>query len=150
MADSRMNNRISPFSDLAGRVVIVTGAAAGIGLSISNAFAKQGCQLALLDVNETSLTETAKRLEKSGTHVITVTGSVPELETARHTCAEAVRQYGHIDVLSRWAMSRADLASVVLQSTKTFLRSLSRWAMSRADLPSSAIRFATSANQSAA
>jgi NAD(P)-dependent dehydrogenase (short-subunit alcohol dehydrogenase family) len=94
-----MNNRISPYSDLAGRVVIVTGAAAGIGLSISNAFAEQGCQLALLDVNETSLTETAKRLEKSGTHVITVAGSVAEPETARRTCAEAVRQYGRIDVL---------------------------------------------------
>jgi hypothetical protein len=59
-AGSRMNNRISPFSDLAGRLVIVTGAAAGIGLSISNAFAEQGCQLVLLHVNETSLTETAK------------------------------------------------------------------------------------------
>jgi len=79
-----MNNRISPFSDLTGRVVIVTGAAAGIGLSISNAFAEQGCQLVLLDVNETSLTETAKSLEKSGTHVITVAGSVAEPETARH------------------------------------------------------------------
>jgi NAD(P)-dependent dehydrogenase (short-subunit alcohol dehydrogenase family) len=55
--------------------------------------------LVLLDVNETSLTETAKRLEKSGTHVITVTGSEAEPETARPTCAEAVRQYGHIDVL---------------------------------------------------
>ena len=87
-----MNNRISPFSDLAGRVVIVTGAAAGIGLSISNAFAEQGCQLVLLDADETSLTETAKRLEKSGTHVITVAGSVAEPETARHICAEAVRQ----------------------------------------------------------
>ena len=94
-----MNNRISPFSDFAGRVVIVTGAAAGIGLSITNAFAEQGCQLVLLDVNETSLTETAKSLEKSGTHVITVAGSVAEPETARHICAEAVRQYGRIDVL---------------------------------------------------
>jgi len=94
-----MNNRISPFSDLAGRVVIVTGAAAGIGLSMSNAFAEQGCQLVLLDVNETSLTEMAKSLEKSGTHVITVTGSVAEPETARQICAEAVRQYGHLDVL---------------------------------------------------
>ena len=55
--------------------------------------------MVLLDVNETALTETANRLEKSGTHVITVTGSVAEPETARHTCAEAVRQYGHIDVL---------------------------------------------------
>ena len=34
-----MNNRISPFADLAGRVVIVTGAAAGIGLGLSYAFA---------------------------------------------------------------------------------------------------------------
>jgi NAD(P)-dependent dehydrogenase (short-subunit alcohol dehydrogenase family) len=96
---SHMNNRISPFADLAGRVVIVTGAAAGIGLGLSYAFAEQGCQLVLLDVNETSLTEVAKRIEKSGTHVITVAGSVADPETVRHTCAEAVRQYGRIDVL---------------------------------------------------
>ena len=51
-----MNDRVSPFSDLAGRVVIVTGAAAGIGLGLSNAFAEQGCQLVLIDVNEALLT----------------------------------------------------------------------------------------------
>jgi NAD(P)-dependent dehydrogenase (short-subunit alcohol dehydrogenase family) len=72
-----MNNRISPFANLAGRVVIVTGAAAGIGLGLSYAFAEQGCQLVLLDVNEPPLTEVAKRIEKSGTQ-ITVAGSVPE------------------------------------------------------------------------
>jgi hypothetical protein len=49
---SHMNNRISPFADLAGRVVIVTGAAAGIGLGLSYAFAEQGCQLVLLPPEE--------------------------------------------------------------------------------------------------
>jgi NAD(P)-dependent dehydrogenase (short-subunit alcohol dehydrogenase family) len=94
-----MKARVPEFADLGGRVVIVTGAAAGIGLGLSNLFAEQGCQLVLIDLNETALTEIAKRFEKSGTHVIIVAGSATEPETIRHSCSEAVRQYGRIDVL---------------------------------------------------
>jgi NAD(P)-dependent dehydrogenase (short-subunit alcohol dehydrogenase family) len=82
------------------------GAAAGIGLGLSCAFAEQGCQLVLLDINEASLSEVAKRVENSGTNVIVVAGSVAEPETVRHTCAEAVRQYGRSRTLRRTAKER--------------------------------------------
>lgn len=44
--------------NLNGRVVLVTGAAAGVGQLCAVAFAKQGCHLVLWDVDEAGLTET--------------------------------------------------------------------------------------------
>jgi NAD(P)-dependent dehydrogenase (short-subunit alcohol dehydrogenase family) len=44
---------------LEGRTAIVTGAASGIGRAIAHSLARRGCHLALADVNETGLQETA-------------------------------------------------------------------------------------------
>lgn len=53
-----------------GRTAIVTGAASGIGRGIALALAKRGCNLALADLNEQGLAETAKLAR---THNIKVT-----------------------------------------------------------------------------
>ncbi len=44
----------------AGKVAIVTGAASGIGRAIAIALGTRGCTLALADINETGLDETAR------------------------------------------------------------------------------------------
>ncbi len=45
---------------IAGRTAVVTGAASGIGRGIALAIARRGCNLALGDLNEAGLAETAK------------------------------------------------------------------------------------------
>jgi NAD(P)-dependent dehydrogenase (short-subunit alcohol dehydrogenase family) len=45
--------------NLAGKTAVVTGAAGGIGRAISLSLARRGCHLALADVNEAGLAETA-------------------------------------------------------------------------------------------
>jgi NAD(P)-dependent dehydrogenase (short-subunit alcohol dehydrogenase family) len=45
---------------LEDKTAVVTGAAGGIGRAIAMSLAKRGCHLALADVNETGLAETAK------------------------------------------------------------------------------------------
>ena len=45
--------------NLKGRTAVVTGAASGIGRAIAVSLAQRGCHLALADVNETGLVETA-------------------------------------------------------------------------------------------
>jgi short-subunit dehydrogenase len=45
---------------LAGRVAVVTGAASGIGRAVALELAARGCHLALVDVNEVGLADTAR------------------------------------------------------------------------------------------
>lgn len=47
---------------LSGRTAVVTGAASGIGRAIAQALARRGCHLALADVDESGLAETANQL----------------------------------------------------------------------------------------
>src|SRR3954471_9195558 len=51
---------------LVNRTAVVTGAAAGIGRAISLSLARRGCHLALADVNETGLAETAQLAAATG------------------------------------------------------------------------------------
>ena len=48
--------------DLKGRTALVTGASSGIGRAIAVSLAGRGCNLALADVNEAGLAETAQPL----------------------------------------------------------------------------------------
>jgi NAD(P)-dependent dehydrogenase (short-subunit alcohol dehydrogenase family) len=77
-----------------GKVVIVTGAAMGIGASIAERFAGAGARLVLVDVEEAALASTAGAL---GGHA--VAGDVRSAETAARAVAEAVRIGGTVDVL---------------------------------------------------
>ena len=49
-----------------GKKVLVTGAASGFGRGIALAFARAGCDLVLVDVNERGLGETASMVEDIG------------------------------------------------------------------------------------
>ena len=46
------------------KVAVITGAGSGIGRALACAFAEQGCQLALVDVNAAALQETADTLAR--------------------------------------------------------------------------------------
>ena len=44
------------------KVVVVTGAARGIGLAIARKFLEEGYQIAILDIDETTLSKTMKEV----------------------------------------------------------------------------------------
>lgn len=54
---------------IAGRVAVVTGAAGGIGRAVARSLAARGCHLAIADVNETGLAETASMAATTGVTV---------------------------------------------------------------------------------
>lgn len=89
-----MNSR---FSD---QVVVVTGAASGIGVVIARHFADAGARLVLSDVNEKGLKSVAEHIAASGRDMPTVkAGDLSREEVAGDLIKSAVETYGTLDVL---------------------------------------------------
>ncbi|MFI5316805.1 MAG: SDR family NAD(P)-dependent oxidoreductase [Myxococcota bacterium] len=62
--------------DVSGRVAVITGGASGIGRGMAAVFAAAGMKLALADIDEARVVETARELEKSGAEVLPVRADV--------------------------------------------------------------------------
>jgi NAD(P)-dependent dehydrogenase (short-subunit alcohol dehydrogenase family) len=81
---------------LAGRTVIVTGAARGIGAGIVEAVLEAGGNVALLDLNADEAAETAKRLDPSGTRTFTVAANVTDEASMEAASASVVKYFGGV------------------------------------------------------
>ncbi len=82
--------------DLNGKVAVVTGAGSGIGRALAQGFAARGCKLALADINEANLRQTASSL---GSEVMTQTLDVSD-RAAVYAFAAAVQQkFGAVHVV---------------------------------------------------
>ena len=83
--------------DFRGQVVVVTGAASGIGLAISQAFAARGARLAMLD-RDAKVGEVARGLAGGDTHAAFET-DVTDGEAVARAVAGIEQRFGRIDVL---------------------------------------------------
>ena len=84
---------------LAGRVAVVTGAASGIGRALSVALAERGCALALVDLNESGLAESANLARARGAKVSTHKADVADRARMERLPAEVLREHGHVHVV---------------------------------------------------
>jgi 2-hydroxycyclohexanecarboxyl-CoA dehydrogenase len=81
---------------LAGKVVLVTGAARGIGAGIARAAVEAGARVALCDVAEASVRETAAAI---GERAVPVVMDVADARSVRGAVAETEARLGPLDVL---------------------------------------------------
>jgi NAD(P)-dependent dehydrogenase (short-subunit alcohol dehydrogenase family) len=85
--------------DLAGKAAFVTGAASGIGLGISAAFAQAGVKVMLCDIEEAALAKAVEGLKGTNADVDGVRADV-SLKQELEAAAEAtVARYGKVHIL---------------------------------------------------
>jgi short-subunit dehydrogenase len=85
--------------NLKDRIAVVTGAASGIGRATSIELAREGCDLAISDVNEVGLEETAVEIRALGRRVCTHKVDVADKERMRLYAEEVLSTYGAVHVL---------------------------------------------------
>ena len=84
---------------LHGKVVIVTGAAGGIGGCISRFFAACGAAVMLADIRAAEAAALAQSLRRGGHRAAAVALDILDPESARGMAAATIEEFGGIDVL---------------------------------------------------
>jgi len=77
-----------------GKVAIITGGASGIGLAMSQSFAKEGAKVVMADVNEAKLKEEAQKI---GADCIAV--DLSKKEGCKALVDFALQKHGRVDIL---------------------------------------------------
>jgi 3-oxoacyl-[acyl-carrier protein] reductase len=82
-----------------GRTAFVTGGSRGIGRAIVEQFAEEGAKVAIIDVNEEALRETAHELSEKGFVIFTKVANVTVAEEVEAAIEEVVNTFGSLDIL---------------------------------------------------
>ncbi|GGG33807.1 hypothetical protein GCM10010964_22170 [Caldovatus sediminis] len=85
-------------TDLAGNVVVITGAAGNLGRAVAAAFARAGATLALLDRDEAGLAEAA-RGAAAAPRVLAVPADALDPASMEAAAERVARAFGRLDVL---------------------------------------------------
>lgn len=81
----------------AGKVAFVTGAANGIGRAAALAFAREGAGVAVADVSEQGIQETARLVEEAGGRALAVGCDVTRAEDVKAALDKTVEAFGRLD-----------------------------------------------------
>ncbi len=98
------------FPSLDGKVVVVTGAAGGIGRSIAERFGGQGSRVVVSDVNAAGSTEVAAAIIDAGGTAIDIVADVSDGASVAAMFDTVMAEYGTVDVL----VNNAGLVSPML------------------------------------
>jgi len=88
-----MNNPL----DFSGKVALVTGAAAGMGLATARAFAEAGAAVVLADFKEEAVKAAAEELAATGHKAIAVRCDVSDDDQVAAMVERAVAEFGRLD-----------------------------------------------------
>ena len=84
---------------LNGKTALVTGAGKGIGASIARRFAAEGARLAICDISEDLIKQTASELENSGAEVLSLQVDVTDRDAIKDMVQKTAERFGTIDIL---------------------------------------------------
>lgn len=104
------------------KVIIITGAAMGLGYATAELLASKGARLALVDYNSEALEKAAKEIgsEYIDTEILTVVADVSDEKATKHYVDETVRKFGRIDGFYNNAGIEGKQAELTLYDTEIF------------------------------
>ena len=105
-----------------GKVLLVTGGGGGIGRAVAERFASEGARVALVDVDDAGLRESAKSVERAGGEALAIRADVTRSDEVRRYVETAVARFGSIDCFHNNAGILGDLAPLTDYAEETFDR----------------------------
>lgn len=79
--------------------MVITGAARGVGRYVAGMFAREGCRLAIPEIDAERMTLTAAELRGMGAELLTATVDVSDEASVGAFMDRVLDQYGQLDVL---------------------------------------------------
>jgi len=86
-------------SDYKGKTAFITGAANGVGLGMSVAFAKEGINVIMSDIRKEDLDKAADEVKKYSENVYTIAVDVSDRDAMKEAADEAEKAFGNIHIL---------------------------------------------------
>ena len=86
-------------SEFAGKAVIVTGAAQGIGRTIAEQFVQRGARVLLFDLDAELVVKTAQELSPNGEMAVSVGGDVSRRDDVQRAVQTSLERFGRLDVM---------------------------------------------------
>lgn len=99
-------------SDMTGKATLVTGAAAGLGRATAIRLAEAGADVAILDIAEAALAETAEAIRKLGRKALILPLDLSDRANCRLAVERTVAEFGRLDAL-------CNVAGVMIPSATT-------------------------------
>jgi NAD(P)-dependent dehydrogenase (short-subunit alcohol dehydrogenase family) len=84
---------------LDGKVAVITGGAAGIGLALAQELGREGCRVAIADIDEAALSAAEATLRLAGIDVLAIGTDVRALDQVEALAAAVLERFGQVDVV---------------------------------------------------
>jgi NAD(P)-dependent dehydrogenase (short-subunit alcohol dehydrogenase family) len=84
---------------LAGKTVFITGAASGLGAALGEVLARSSADIVVGDIDHAGAAQVAGRLRDLGARAYPIGFDVGDVASAEHAIADAIDNFGRLDVL---------------------------------------------------
>jgi short-subunit dehydrogenase len=85
--------------ELAGKVVLITGGARGMGKLHAHTFAREGCRVVITDIDGEELRKAAAEMQEAGYDISTYTQDISSREACFKLAEQVADEVGPVDVL---------------------------------------------------